>query len=81
MIIGGRPYAALRRPLFEVGAMLEAAAIHEGRSGYNHLLCMAQSNGIGRRRVAEVLDIVGLTSVAKRRAGLRWGRASGSASA
>ena len=50
--------------------MLEAAAIHEGRSAYNHLLCIAQSNGIGRRRVDEVLGIVGLSSVAKRRAGL-----------
>jgi ABC-2 type transport system ATP-binding protein len=69
MVIG-LPYAALRRPLFQVGAMLEAAAIHEGRSAYNHLLWVAQSNGIGRRRVAEALDIVGLTSVAKRRAGL-----------
>lgn len=68
--IGGRPYASLRRPLFEVGAMLEAAAIHDGRSAYNHLLSIAQSNGIGRRRVEEVLDIVGLTSVAKKRAGL-----------
>jgi ABC-2 type transport system ATP-binding protein len=67
--ISGRPYASLHRPLFEVGAMLEAAAVHQGRSAYNHLLCVAQSNGIGRRRVAEVLDIVGLTSVAKRRAG------------
>jgi ABC-2 type transport system ATP-binding protein len=68
--IGGRPYSSLRRPLFEVGAMLDAKAIHEGRSAYNHLLCLAKSNGIGRRRVAEVLDIVGLTSVAKKRAGL-----------
>lgn len=68
--ISGRPYASLRRPLFEVGAMLEATAIHDGRSAYNHLLSIAQSNGIGRRRVEEVLDIVGLTSVAKRRAGL-----------
>lgn len=67
--IGGRPYKSLRRPLFEVGALLEAKAIHEGRSAYNHLLCIAQSNGIGRQRVKEVLDIVGLTSVAKKRAG------------
>ncbi|MDQ1375327.1 MAG: type transport system ATP-binding protein [Actinomycetota bacterium] len=67
--INGRPYAGVRRPLFEVGAMLEAAAIHEGRSAYNHLLCIAQSNGIGRRRVNEVLEAVGLTKVAKRRAG------------
>jgi ABC-2 type transport system ATP-binding protein len=68
--IDGRPYPSLRRPLFEVGAMLEAKAIHEGRSAYSHLICLAQSNGIGRRRVDEVLDIVGLTSVAKKRAGL-----------
>src|SRR6202051_3686196 len=47
----GHPYAALRRPLFEVGAMLEAKAIHDGRSAYNHLLCLAQSNGIARTRV------------------------------
>jgi ABC-2 type transport system ATP-binding protein len=68
--IDGRPYSSLRRPLFEVGAMLEANAIHEGRSAYNHLLCLARSNGMGRRRVEEVLDIVGLTSVARKRAGL-----------
>jgi len=68
--IDGRPYATMTRPLFEVGAMLEAKAIHEGRSAYNHLLCLAKSNGIGRRRVDEVLDIVGLTSVAHKRAGL-----------
>lgn len=68
--VDGRAYSTLRRPLFEVGAMLEANAIHEGRSAYNHLLCLARSNGIGRRRVEEVLDIVGLTSVAKKRAGL-----------
>jgi ABC-2 type transport system ATP-binding protein len=68
--INGHPYASLRRPLFEVGAMLEAASIHDGRSAYNHLLCIAQSNGIGRRRVKEVLEIVGLANVGKRRAGL-----------
>jgi ABC-2 type transport system ATP-binding protein len=68
--IDGHPYASIRRPLFEVGAMLEAAAIHDGRSAYNHLLCIAQSNGIGRKRVAEVLEIVGLSKVGKRRAGL-----------
>ncbi|MDQ1500083.1 MAG: type transport system ATP-binding protein, partial [Actinomycetota bacterium] len=67
--IKGRPYTDLRRPLFEVGSMLEAAAIHDGRSAYNHLLCLAQSNGIGRRRVEEVLGMVGLSSVGKRRAG------------
>jgi ABC-2 type transport system ATP-binding protein len=68
--IDGRPYSTLRRPLFEVGAMLEAKAIHEGRTAYNHLLCLAQSNGISRKRVDEVLEIVGLTSVANRRVGL-----------
>ena len=67
--IDGRPYASLRRPMFEVGAMLEASAIHEGRSAYNHLLWVAQSNGIGRRRVEEVLAIVGLAKVGTRRAG------------
>jgi ABC-2 type transport system ATP-binding protein len=69
VMIKGRPYQSLHRPLFEVGAMLEAAAIHDGRSAYNHLLCIAQTNGIGRRRVEEVLGIVGLAKVAKRRAG------------
>lgn len=67
--INGRSYASFRRPLFEVGALLNANAVHEGRSPYNHLLCIAQSNGIGRHRVDEVLDIVGLTSVADKRAG------------
>lgn len=67
--IDGRPYTDLRRPLFEVGAMLEAKAIHEGRTAYNHLVCLAESNGIGRKRVGEVLDVVGLTSVAKKRVG------------
>ena len=67
--IGGHPYASLHRPLFQVGAMLDAAAIHDSRSAYHHLLCVAQSNGIGRRRVEEVLGVVGLSAVAKRRAG------------
>lgn len=68
--IKGRPYRSLRRPLFEVGAMLDANAIHDGRTAYDHLRWVAQSNGIGRSRVDEVLAMVGLTSVAKRRAGL-----------
>jgi ABC-2 type transport system ATP-binding protein len=68
--INGHPYSTLRRPLFEVGAMLEAKAIHEGRTAYNHLLCLAQSNGIGRRKVKEVLETVGLSSVASKRVGL-----------
>ena len=67
--VNGRPYTEYRRPLFEVGALLEAKAIHGGRSAYNHLLCLAQSNGIDRRRVAEVVEAVGLTAVAKKRSG------------
>jgi ABC-2 type transport system ATP-binding protein len=67
--INGKPYTSLRNPLLQVGAMLEAGAVHDGRSAFNHLLAIAQSNGIGRKRVAEVLEVVGLASVAKRRAG------------
>jgi ABC-2 type transport system ATP-binding protein len=67
--IGGRPYNQHLRPLYEVGALLDAKAIHGGRSAYNHLLSLAQSNGIPRSRVNEVLETVGLTSVAKKRAG------------
>ncbi|MDQ1501156.1 MAG: type transport system ATP-binding protein, partial [Actinomycetota bacterium] len=67
--IGGKPYNQHRRPLYEVGALLDAKAIHGGRSAFNHLLSLAQSNGIPRSRVGEVLETVGLTSVAKKRAG------------
>ena len=67
--INGRPYGEIRRPLFEVGAVLEARAIHGGRSAFNHLLCLAQSNGIARSRVTAVVDLVGLGGVARRRAG------------
>jgi ABC-2 type transport system ATP-binding protein len=67
--VGGRPYRSLRRPLFEVGAMLESAAVHPGRSARGHLLALAQANGIGRRRVDQVLAMVDLDGVARRRAG------------
>jgi ABC-2 type transport system ATP-binding protein len=67
--VAGRPYRSLRRPLFEVGAMLESAAVHPGRSARAHLLALAQANGIGRRRVDQVLAMVGLDGVARRRAG------------
>jgi ABC-2 type transport system ATP-binding protein len=67
--VNHRPFAEHRRPLFEVGAMLEAKPIHPGRSAYNHLLALAQSNGIGRRRVGEVVELVGLDSVVRKRAG------------
>ena len=67
--INGRPYKDLPAPLCEVGALLDAKALHGGRRAYFHLLCLAQSNGIPARRVDEVLDMVGLAEVAKRRAG------------
>jgi ABC-2 type transport system ATP-binding protein len=67
--VNGRPYEGLRRPLFEVGALLDANAVHGGRSAYNHLLSLAQSNGIPHGRVDEVIERVGLESVASKRAG------------
>ncbi|GID94342.1 hypothetical protein Adi01nite_37540 [Amorphoplanes digitatis] len=67
--VNGKPYAAHRTPLREVGALLEARAVHPGRSAYHHLLALAQSNGIPRSRVREVIDAVGLDGVANRRAG------------
>jgi ABC-2 type transport system ATP-binding protein len=65
--VNGRPFVSLNNPMREVGALLDAKAIHGGRSAYNHLLCLAQSNNLPRRRVDEVLDIVGLTGVARKR--------------
>ena len=67
--IGGRRYRDLRWPLREVGAQLEAKAFHPGRSACAHLMALAASNGIRRSRVEEVLGIVGLASVARKRAG------------
>jgi ABC-2 type transport system ATP-binding protein len=67
--IDGRSYLDLEAPLHEVGAMLEARAIHTGRSAYNHLLALAQTHGIGRARVSEVIDVVGLQDVARKRVG------------
>ena len=66
--VNGQPYGQLKRPLHQVGAVLEVRAVHGGRSAYHHLLCLAQSNGIGKRRVHEVLGTVGLTDVAGQRA-------------
>jgi ABC-2 type transport system ATP-binding protein len=65
--IDGKPYAHLANPMREVGALLDAKAVHGGRSAYNHLLCLAQTNNLPRRRVGEVLELVGLTEVARRR--------------
>jgi ABC-2 type transport system ATP-binding protein len=66
--IDGRPYDRLRDPLKYIGALLEAKGVHGGRSAYHHLLCLAQSNGIPKKRVHEVLDTVGLTAVARKKA-------------
>jgi ABC-2 type transport system ATP-binding protein len=65
--VAGRKYEDLPAPLREVGAMLEARAIHTGRSGYNHLLSLAQTHGIPRSRVDEVIELVGLEDVARKR--------------
>ena len=65
--IDGHRYAHDRAPLTQVGALLEAKAVHPGRSAYNHLLFLAQSNGIDRRRIDETLTMVGLDSVARKR--------------
>ncbi|WP_328766516.1 ABC transporter ATP-binding protein [Streptomyces sp. NBC_00286] len=82
--INGRPYEQHKAPLHEIGALLEAKAIHPGRSAYDHLLALAASNGIGKRRVLEVIDMVGLTEVTRKRAGgfsLGMGQRLGIASA
>ena len=69
VLVGGRRYAELRHPLREVGALLDAKALHPGRSAGKHLLAMARSNGIAACRVEEVLATVGLSDVAGKRAG------------
>jgi ABC-2 type transport system ATP-binding protein len=67
--VNGRPYARHRSPLTEVGALLEAKAVHTGRSATNHLRAVAATHGFDRRRVEEVIDMTGLTSVAAKRVG------------
>jgi ABC-2 type transport system ATP-binding protein len=82
--VNGRAYRDFEAPLHEVGALLEARAVHTGRSAYNHLLAMAQTHGITRRRVDEVIELVGLEDVARKRAGnfsLGMGQRLGIASA
>ncbi|GAA3460603.1 ABC transporter ATP-binding protein [Saccharothrix longispora] len=69
VLIGGKPYQQLDRPLRTVGALLDAKWVHPNRSARAHLQWLAKSNGLPDRRVDEVLDLVGLTKVAKRRAG------------
>jgi ABC-2 type transport system ATP-binding protein len=65
--IDGRSYPDLAYPMREVGALLDAKAVHGGRPARSHLLCLAQTNGLPRRRVGEVLELVGLSEVAGKR--------------
>ena len=83
-LINGRPFAEHRQPLHQVGALLDPKAFHPGRSALNHLRGLALANRINRRRVDEILDLVGLASVADKRAGgfsLGMGQRLGIASA
>jgi ABC-2 type transport system ATP-binding protein len=68
-LIGGKPYASLREPLRHVGSLLDAGALQPSRSGRNHLLWLAHSQGLSARRVDQVLTQAGLGSVARRKAG------------
>jgi ABC-2 type transport system ATP-binding protein len=82
--VNGKHYRDHAAPLHEVGALLEARSLHGGRSAYDHLLALAQTHGIGRNRVDELIDLVGLRDVAKKRAGkfsLGMGQRLGIASA
>jgi ABC-2 type transport system ATP-binding protein len=84
VVVNGRDYRSAAAPMAELGVLLEARAMHTGRSARNHLLALAQTNGIGRRRVDEVIDLVGLRDVATRRVGgfsLGMGQRLGVASA
>jgi ABC-2 type transport system ATP-binding protein len=82
--VNGKHYREHAAPLHEVGALLEARSVHTGRSAYNHLLALAHTHGIPRRRVDELIDLVGLHDVARKRAGkfsLGMGQRLGIASA
>ena len=84
VLVDGRAYRDLRAPARHVGALLEARAIHTGRSARHHLLALARTHGISDRRVDEMIDLVGLREVAKKRAGgfsLGMGQRLGLASA
>ena len=65
--VNGKAFPKLAWPMHEVGALLDAKSVHGGRSAYNHLLCLAQTNNLPARRVDEVLDLVGLHEVARKR--------------
>src|SRR5580704_8957103 len=82
--VNGKHYREHAAPLHEVGALLEARSVHTGRSAYNHLLALAQTHGLPRSRVDDMIDFVGLREVAKKRAGqfsLGMGQRLGIASA
>jgi ABC-2 type transport system ATP-binding protein len=82
--VNGKRYRDHAAPLHEVGALLEARSVHTGRSAYNHLLALAQTHGIPRRRVDELIEMVGLADVARKRVGqfsLGMGQRLGIASA
>jgi ABC-2 type transport system ATP-binding protein len=67
--VNGRHYRDHAAPLHEVGALLEARSVHTGRSAYHHLLGLAQTHGIPKSRVSELIDLVGLHEVARKRSG------------
>ena len=67
--VNGTPYRDFPAPMHEVGAVLEARSVHGGRSAYNHLLALAQTHGISKSRVHDLVDLVGLPAVANKRAG------------
>ncbi|MFS0732875.1 ABC transporter ATP-binding protein [Microbacterium sp. 1P10UB] len=67
--VGGARYATLRSPLTEVGVLLDAKAVHTGRTARDHLRAMAATHGLGRSRVDEVIELTGIGSVAGKRAG------------
>ena len=67
--VSGRDYRAASAPMAELGILLEAKGMHTGRSARNHLLALAQTNGVGRRRVDELIEMAGLSDVAGKRVG------------
>jgi ABC-2 type transport system ATP-binding protein len=66
--VNGRPYTDFSAPLHEVGLLLEARSVHGGRTAYNHLLALAQTHGVARRRVEQLIELVGLSDAAHKRA-------------
>jgi ABC-type Na+ transport system ATPase subunit NatA len=69
VLVNAAHYRDAQVPMAELGILLEAKAVHTSRSAYNHLLALAQTNGVPRSRVAEVIELVGLQDVARKRAG------------